>query len=97
MLNDPTRMKLIFALSKAELCVCDLASLVGLSLSAVSPQVRLLRALGLVRYRKEGRLAYYSLSDERVKQLLCDVPEHRRGPGTAPPCQKPVQSPLAFR
>jgi DNA-binding transcriptional ArsR family regulator len=78
-LNDPTRVRIVFALSKAELCVCDVASLVGLSISAVSHQLRLLRSLGLVKYRKEGRLAYYSLTDEHTRQLLWDVLEHLQG------------------
>lgn len=78
-LNDPTRVRIVFALSKADLCVCDLASLVGLSISAVSHQLRLLRSLGLVKYRKEGRLAYYSLTDEHTRKLLGDVLEHLLG------------------
>ncbi len=75
-LNDPTRVKIVFALSQAELCVCDLAALVGISISAVSHQLRLLRALQLVRFRKSGRLAYYSLADEHTVRLLCDALAH---------------------
>jgi DNA-binding transcriptional ArsR family regulator len=78
-LNDPTRVRIVFALSRADLCVCDLASLVGLSVSAVSHQLRLLRSLGLVKYRKEGRLAYYSLTDAHTRQLLADVLLHLQG------------------
>jgi DNA-binding transcriptional ArsR family regulator len=81
-LNDPTRVRIVFALSKADLCVCDLASLVGLSISAVSHQLRLLRSLGLVKYRKEGRLAYYSLTDQHTRRLLSDVLEHLQGGGS---------------
>jgi ArsR family transcriptional regulator len=77
-LSDPTRAKVVFALSRAELCVCDIAALVGLSISAVSHQLRLLRGLRLVKYRKEGRLAYYTLDDEHTGQLLVDVLEHVR-------------------
>lgn len=80
-LSDPTRIRIVFALSKADLCVCDLASLVGLSVSAVSHQLRLLRNLGLVKYRKEGRLVYYSLKDEHTRRLLRDVLEHLQGDG----------------
>ncbi len=69
-LGDPTRVRIILALSRAELCVCDLAALLGLSISAVSHQLRLLRSLGLVKYRRQGRLAYYSLDDEHVAGLL---------------------------
>ena len=77
-LSDPTRAKVVFALSRAELCVCDIAALVGLSISAVSHQLRLLRGMRLVKYRKEGRLAYYTLDDEHTGQLLVDVLEHVR-------------------
>jgi ArsR family transcriptional regulator len=75
-LADPTRARIVFALSQAELCVCDLANLVGISVSAVSHQLRLLRSLQLVKFRKEGRLVYYTLSDEHVKQLLGDALAH---------------------
>lgn len=75
-LADPTRARIVFALSQAELCVCDLAALVGISISAVSHQLRLLRSLGLVKFRKEGRLAYYTLSDEHVEELLGDALVH---------------------
>lgn len=72
-LGDPTRAKIVFALSRTELCVCDIAALLGLSVSAVSHQLRLLRSLRLVTYRKAGRLAYYSLDDHHTVQLLQDV------------------------
>ncbi len=72
----PTRARIVFALSKAELCVCDLAALLGMSMSAVSHQLRLLRRLGLVKYRKEGRLAHYSLDDEHASEILIQVLEH---------------------
>jgi ArsR family transcriptional regulator len=77
-LSDHTRVKIVFALSRAELCVCDIAALLGLSISAVSHQLRLLRGLKLVKYRREGRLAYYTLDDEHTEQLLVDVLEHVR-------------------
>jgi ArsR family transcriptional regulator len=69
-LGDPTRSKIIQALSIEELCVCDIASLLGMSQSAVSHQLRLLRASKLVKYRKEGKMAYYSLLDRHVQILL---------------------------
>ncbi len=78
-LSDPTRAKIVFALSRAELCVCDIAALLGLSVSAVSHQLRLLRSLRLVKYRKAGRLAYYSLDDDHTAQLLQDVLIHVQG------------------
>ncbi len=70
LLSDPTRVRIVLALARAELCVCDLAALLGLSISAVSHQLRILRHLGWVTFRKEGRLAYYSLQDPRPAQIL---------------------------
>lgn len=78
-LNDPTRVRIVYALSQTELCVCDLAALVGISVSAISHQLRLLRALQLVKYRKSGRLAYYSLTDEHTVRLLNDALAHIQG------------------
>lgn len=75
-LGDPTRARIVFALARAELCVCDIAALVDLSMSAVSHQLRVLRNLGLVTYRKEGRLAYYALDDNHAGKLLQDVLRH---------------------
>ena len=75
-LSDPTRVKVILALSKAELCVGDLAQVVGASGSAVSHQLRILRNLGLVEYRKEGKLALYSLSDEHLERILKESLDH---------------------
>lgn len=69
-LADPTRVRLVQALAERELCVCDLANTLGLRQSAVSHQLRLLRALRIVRFRKEGRVAYYSLDDAHVGSLL---------------------------
>lgn len=75
-LGDPTRLRIVAALSSGELCVCDLAAAVGLSESAASHQVRRLRALGLVRPRREGRMMYYALDDEHVSQLYDAAREH---------------------
>jgi DNA-binding transcriptional ArsR family regulator len=69
-MGDPTRLRILFALANQELCVCDLAALLGVSVSAVSHQLRLLRGLRLVKFRREGRLAYYSLDDHHVSVLL---------------------------
>src|SRR3989337_1880675 len=63
-LSDPTRLRIISALSDHELCVCDLSAVLGMSQSAVSHQLQLLRNLNLVKYRKEGRIVYYALDDE---------------------------------
>ena len=76
LLGDPTRVRLVDALTHGERCVCDLASLVGLSESAVSHQLRLLRATRLVRVRRTGRLAFYSLDDHHVVGLVHDTRKH---------------------
>jgi ArsR family transcriptional regulator, lead/cadmium/zinc/bismuth-responsive transcriptional repressor len=69
-LGDPTRVRLLSALSRAELCVCDLATLLGLTESAVSHQLRLLRNLRLVRARRDGRMVFYRLDDDHIVGLL---------------------------
>jgi len=69
-LGDPTRTKIISALLKEELCVCDLAALIGTSQSAISHQLRVLRNMSIVKYRKDGRIAYYSLDDEHISSIL---------------------------
>ena len=75
-LGDPTRLRLLSALGGGELCVCDLASLAGISESATSHQLRLLRALRLVRARREGRLVFYRLDDEHVAGLVTQGLQH---------------------
>lgn len=75
-LGDPTRVKLLYALTQAELCVCDLAALLGVSASAVSHQLRTLRNLRLVKYRRKGKIVYYSLDDDHVNQFLHCGMEH---------------------
>jgi DNA-binding transcriptional ArsR family regulator len=77
-LADPTRLRIISALSTGELCVCDLAAVLGMSQSAVSHQLRFLRALRLVRGRKEGRIVYYNLDDEHIRDLYQRGLEHIR-------------------
>jgi DNA-binding transcriptional ArsR family regulator len=76
LLGDPTRVRLLDALSHGERCVCDLATLVGLSESAISHQLRLLRGARLVRARRSGRMAFYSLDDHHVIGLLHDTRKH---------------------
>jgi len=82
LLGDPTRVRLVDALSHGERCVCDLARLVGQTESAVSHQLRLLRAARLVRARRAGRMAYYSLDDHHVVGLLHDTRKHVEEPGS---------------
>jgi DNA-binding transcriptional ArsR family regulator len=69
-LGDPTRVRMLDALSQSELCVCDLAALIGLSESAVSHQLRLLRNLRLVKARREGRMVFYALDDRHIITLF---------------------------
>ena len=69
-LGDPTRIKIAFALSREELCVCDIANLLGVSQSAVSHSLRTLRQMKLVKFRREGKIAYYTLDDEHISNLL---------------------------
>jgi DNA-binding transcriptional ArsR family regulator len=77
-LADPTRTKIIYALSSAELCVCDIASLLGMSLSAVSHQLRILRNMRLVKFRKEAKMVFYSLDDDHIEQLFNEGLKHVR-------------------
>ena len=80
-LGDPTRVRILDALSHGELCVCDLAAVIGLSQSGVSHQLRLLRGMRLVRPRRDGRVVFYSLDDQHImaifRQTLQHVEEHR--------------------
>ena len=74
--GDTTRVKILYALDKSELCVCDISALLGMSLSAVSHQLRALRESDLVRTKRDGKVIYYSLADEHVKSILeCGI-EH---------------------
>ena len=76
-LSDPTRLKILHALTiTEELCVCDLAALAELSVSAVSHQLRLLRDRDLVRARRDGRMVYYSLADDHISILMGTGIEH---------------------
>lgn len=69
-LGDATRVRILHALSFEELCVCDVAALTDMSQSAISHQLRLLRAAGLVKFRRDGKMVYYSLDDEHVAKLF---------------------------
>lgn len=75
-LGDPTRIRILDALGTAEVCVNDLAQRVGISESAVSHQLRLLRTMRLVRVRREGRMAYYAVDDHHILELLHQVRTH---------------------
>lgn len=75
-LADPTRLRILALLSEGEQCVGDLADHLDVSQSAVSHQLRLLRSLDIVRYRKEGREVYYDLADDHVRDILLRTLEH---------------------
>lgn len=75
-LSDPTRLRMVAALTHRELCVCDLAAAIGQSESSVSHHLRSLRSLGLVRSRRAGRLVYYALDDAHVTTLYNQALEH---------------------
>lgn len=68
--GDTTRLKIIYALLKKELCVCDIAEVVNMSQSSVSHQLRVLKSTDLVKYRKEGKTVYYSLDDDHVELIF---------------------------
>ena len=69
-LGDPTRIRILYALAQKELCVCDLAAVLDMSQSAISHQLRLMRTKKMVKYRKEGKMAYYSISDQRIMEMI---------------------------
>ena len=71
-LADPTRARIVAALALDELCVCDVAAVAGLSVSAASHQLKRLRDQDVVTFRKEGRMAYYRLSDPHIRRLIAD-------------------------
>ena len=75
-MGDPTRISIIQSLSLQELCVCDLAAVLEMSQSSVSHQLRILRNLKLVKFRKEGKMVYYSLDDEHIINLFREGLEH---------------------
>lgn len=78
-LSDETRMKIAYALTlEDELCVCDVANVVGATTATASHHLRHLKSIGLAKYRKEGKLVYYSLDDDHVKQLIHIAFEHQQ-------------------
>lgn len=75
-LGEPTRVKILDVLAKREMCVCDLAETLQMGQSAISHQLRVLRGAHLVKYRKEGKEAWYSLDDEHIVALFSQGLEH---------------------
>ncbi|MBT2757119.1 winged helix-turn-helix transcriptional regulator [Mesobacillus foraminis] len=79
-LSDDTRLNIALALTEEEeLCVCDVANIVDASTATASHHLRLLKKHGIAKYRKEGKLVYYSLDDDHVRQLISVAFEHQRG------------------
>ena len=74
--GDSTRIKILYVLFESEVCVCDIAGVLGMSMSAISHQLRVLKQARLVKYRREGKTVYYSLSDEHVKTILAQGMDH---------------------
>jgi ArsR family transcriptional regulator len=76
MFSDSTRVRILWALSQAEMCVCDIAVLLGMTKSAISHQLKSLRLANLVKYYKQGKVVYYSLADSHVKDIFEKGFEH---------------------
>ena len=74
--GDSTRVRILYALFDAELCVCDIAMLLNMNQSAISHQLRILKGAGLVRNRRDGKSIFYSLADGHVKTILSQGMEH---------------------
>ncbi len=68
--GDSTRIKILWALDEAEMCVCDIAVLLNMTQSAISHQLRVLKQSSLVKFRKDGKIVYYSLNDDHVRQIF---------------------------
>lgn len=75
-ISDLTRVRILFCLLGGEMCVCDIQELVGVTQSAVSHQLRVLKQAGLVKYRREGKSLYYSIADSHVSTMLATGLEH---------------------
>lgn len=74
--GDTTRIKILYVLFEAELCVCDIAMLLGMSQSAISHQLRVLKQARLVKYRREGKTVFYALADDHVRQIIDQGMDH---------------------
>ena len=78
--GDSTRLRILYVLYDEELCVCDIAELLGMTASAISHQLRVLKQSRLVKYRKRGKSVFYSLADDHVHTILGQGMEHIREP-----------------
>ncbi len=73
---DPTRIRILYVLFASEMCVCDIARMLDMTISAISHQLRILKASALVRYRREGKTVFYALADGHVRTILSMGMEH---------------------
>lgn len=74
--GDTTRVKILYVLSQSEMCVCDIASLLKMGQSAISHQLRILKQMRLVKFHREGKAVFYSLSDDHIETILAQGMEH---------------------
>ena len=74
--GDSTRLRILYALSLSEMCVCDIAAVLGISQSAVSHQLKMLRQMRLVKYRRDGKVIYYSHDDDHITEIFKQGLEH---------------------
>jgi len=81
-LGDPTRLKILSALFESEMCVCDMATLFNMTQSSISHQLSVLKQARMIKYRKEGKVVYYSLDDQHIQQIfdqgLTHIKENRK-------------------
>lgn len=74
--GDSTRIKILYVLSQSEMCVCDIATLLQMGQSAISHQLRVLKQMRLVKFRRDGKTVFYSLSDDHIQTILAQGMEH---------------------
>ncbi|MDR2024983.1 MAG: metalloregulator ArsR/SmtB family transcription factor [Hungatella sp.] len=74
--GDATRIKILYVLSQSEMCVCDIANLLKMGQSAISHQLRILKQMRLVKFRREGKTVFYSLADGHIESILAQGMEH---------------------
>lgn len=74
--GDTTRIKILYVLFEAEMCVCDIAQILNMTVSAISHQLRILKQARLVKFRKEGKSVFYSLADDHIKKIIDNGIEH---------------------
>ena len=83
LLGDPTRIRILWALSESEMCVCDICALLEMKQPAVSQQLRILKQARVVRFRRDGKVVYYALDDDHIRSLVQSGLAHLGEPGPA--------------